>query len=374
MLIGIDASRAVSHQRTGTEAYAYFLIRSLITTTQNSEHHLRLYFNQAPPAGLFQELPHVEFCVIPFPRLWTHVRLAYELQRRSPDVFFTPAHVIPFVYRGPSVATVHDLGYHYFPSAHTKSQAAYLQLSTRANGRLARELIADSGITKADLIRFYDTDSGKITVIYPGLDPDLRRVDDEELITRTCEKYGIESPYLLYIGTLQPRKNLNRLVRAFAQSGLPHQLVLGGKVGWQTDSLLTEIASLEELLRERVLLVGYIAESDKAALLSGADALVYPSLYEGFGFPLLEAQACGTPVLAADSSSLPEISAGSALLVDPLDVDEMSRLMRLIVEDNTLRRDLIDKGYKNSRRFDWQTTAENVLRVLEQAAPPNGRS
>lgn len=368
MLLGIDASRAVLHQRTGTEAYAYFLIRSLIKRTQKSGHQLRLYFNEPPPVELFPELPHVEFCVIPFARMWTHLRLARELQQRPPDLFFTPAHVIPFVYRGPSVATVHDLGYHYFPDAHTKSQTAYLRWSTRSNGRLAREIIADSSATKDDLIRFYGTDGEKINVIYPGLDPHLKRLEDRQLVAETCSKYGLDSPYLLYIGTLQPRKNLDRLVRAFAQAGLSHQLVLAGKTGWHTDSLLNEIASLGEAVRERVHLPGYIPESDKAALLSGAEALVYPSLYEGFGFPLLEAQVCGTPVLAANGSSLPEISAGSAMLVDPLDVDAISKGIKLIVEDRDLRQELVEKGYANARRYNWDKTAEEVLQVLERAA------
>ena len=368
MLIGIDASRSVTPQRTGTEAYAYFLIQSLITQTKGGTHRLRLYFNQSPPIGLFADLPHVENCIIPFVRMWTHVRLARELRQRPPDVFFTPAHVIPFIYRGASVATVHDLGYHYFPTAHTKSQAAYLKLSTRANGRLGKEIIADSTATKADLIRFYGSEAGKINVIYPGLDPGLKHVNDRELIADTCGKYGIDSPYLLYIGTLQPRKNLERLVRAFAQSGLPHQLVLGGKSGWQSGSLLSEIASLDAPVRERVHLPGYVDESDKAILLSGAEALVYPSLYEGFGFPVLEAQVCGTPVLAANSSSLPEISAGSALLVNPLDVDEIAEGLRQIVKDSELRQEMVRSGYKNVRRFDWDKTAAAVLRVLEKAA------
>jgi glycosyltransferase involved in cell wall biosynthesis len=368
MLLGIDASRAILHQRTGTEAYAYYLIRSLIAQTQNSANQLRLYFNQPPPADLFQEIPNVEFCVIPFARMWTHVRLARELQKRPPDVFFTPAHVIPFVYRGPSVVTVHDLGYHYFPTSHTRSQVAYLQLSTRANGRLAREIIADSNATRDDLIRFYGTDARKINVIYPGLDPGIKQVEDPRFIKRTCQKYGIDSPYLIHIGTLQPRKNLERLVRAFAQSKLAGHLVLAGKSGWQTESLAKTIASLDVSVRKRVLLPGYIAESDKAALLSGAEALVFPSLYEGFGFPLLEAQVCGTPVLAANSSSLPEISAGSAILVDPLDVNEISRGLQRITKDAALRKELVTKGYTNARRFDWDKTAADVLRVLERAA------
>ncbi len=368
MLIGIDASRSVSLQRTGTEAYAYFLIRALIAQTEGGPHRLRLYFNQPPPSDLFPERAHVEFRDIPFPRMWTHVRLAHELQQNPPDVFFTPAHVIPFVFRGASVATVHDLGYHYYPDAHTASQVAYLKLSTRANGRLSKAIIADSGATKADLIRFYQTDPKKIDVIYPGLDPELKQVADLELIGDTCSKYGIDVPYLLYIGTLQPRKNLQRLMQAFAVSGMPHQLVLGGKMGWQTDALLAEVAALKGPLRERVHLPGYVAESDKAALLSGADALVYPSLYEGFGFPVLEAQVCGTPVLAANSSSLPEISAGSALLVDPLDIEKMAAEMRRIVVDDDLRQVLISKGHANVRRFNWNKTAAAVLSVLENAA------
>lgn len=367
MLIGIDASRSVTPQRTGTEAYAYFLIRSLISQTKGSDHKLRLYFNQPPPPDLFEDEPHVEFRVMPFARLWTHIRLARELQQSPPDVFFTPAHVIPFAYRGVSVATVHDLGYHYFPEAHTASQTVYLKLSTRANCHLARQIITDSAVTKVDLVRFYGTDPAKINIVYPGLDPQIERVEDRQLIASACAAYGIQKPYLLYIGTLQPRKNLVRLVQAFAASGLPHQLVLGGKAGWQTESLFEEIASLEGPVRERVLLPGYIAERDKAALLSGAEALVFPSLYEGFGFPALEAQVCGTPVLAADSSSLPEITAGGALLVDALDVGEIAYGMRRIVRNSDLRGEIVARGYDNVRRFNWDTTAETVLRHLVKA-------
>jgi glycosyltransferase involved in cell wall biosynthesis len=367
MLIGIDASRSVTEQRTGTEAYAYFLIRSLISQTGNSGHELRLYFNQPPPQNLFADPSHVEFRVMPFARLWTHVQLARELRRDPPDVFFTPAHVIPFVYGGASAATVHDLGYHYFPEAHTSSQVAYLKLSTRAIGRMARQIIADSAVTKRDLVRFYGTDPAKINVVYPGLDPDLRRVSDVDQIARACEAYGIEGPYLLYMGTLQPRKNLARLIQAYALADLPHELVLAGKPGWQTADLFEELDALDDAVRERVHLPGYVAESDKAALISGAEVLVYPSLYEGFGFPVLEAQVCGTPVLAANSSSLPEISGEGALLVNPLDVGEIATGLQQVAGDSDLRQSLISNGLENVQRFDWNQTATAVLRILEKA-------
>ncbi len=368
MLIGIDASRSVTEQRTGTEAYAYLLIQALIDRTAGGAHQLILYFNQAPRPDLFPDSSHVQQRIMPFPRLWTHVRLARELYEHPPDVFFTPAHVIPFVYRGASVATVHDLGYHYFPEAHTREQVAYLKLSTRSNVRLSKQIIADSQTTKADLSRFYQADANRIDVIYPGIDPTLKRVTDPDLIAAARAKYGIRGPFLLAIGTLQPRKNLKRLIQAFAAADLPHQLVLGGKLGWQPESLMNEIAALEAPIRKRISLPGYVAEADKAALLSAAEALVFPSLYEGFGFPALEAQVCGTPVMAADSSSLPEITAGSALLVEPLDIEAMKVGMRQIATDETLRQKLVSAGYANVRRFDWRKTADAVLKTLEFAA------
>ncbi|MCA9962581.1 MAG: glycosyltransferase, partial [Anaerolineales bacterium] len=245
MIIGVDASRAVKTQRTGTEGYAYFLINALIPLAQQAGHCLRLYFNEPPPDDLFPTGPHVESVVIPFPRLWTHLRLARELHKRPPDVFFTPAHVIPLTYRQPTVATVHDLGYHHFPQAHTRSQLWYLEWSTRHNGRSSRMVIADSLATQQDLIRFYHIDPDKIRVVYPGVDPDLQPVTETEEITAVLQKYGVTPPYLLYLSTLQPRKNLIRLIRAYVQSNVPHQLVIAGKKGWLAEPILDEIFHLE---------------------------------------------------------------------------------------------------------------------------------
>lgn len=368
MLIGIDASRAITDQRTGTEAYALHLIRALISLTAKQDHQLRLYFNQAPSNRQFPDYSHVEHCLLPFPRLWTQIRLAAELRLRSPDVFFTPAHVIPFIYHGNSVATVHDLGYHYFPAAHTRTQRSYLKLSTRSNGRLSQRVIADSQATKADLVRFYNISPDKIDVIYPGVDPALQRVTDRKILESVQREYAISEPYLLFIGTLQPRKNLVRLVSAYAESGLPHLLVLAGKLGWHSKSILDEIAGLNPTIRQRIIMTGYIADENKAALISGASALLYPSLYEGFGFPILEGQACGTPVLAANSSSLPEIAGGAALLVDPRDGGALTAALRRIADDGNLRHDLERKGLINVDRFTWERTASSVLQTLERAA------
>ena len=176
MVIGIDASRAVTSQRTGTEAYAYFLINALIPLAAERRLQLRLYFNQAPVDDLFSASENVQFVTIPLSRLWTHIRLAWELQRRPPDVFFTPAHVIPYSYLGPSVATVHDLGFHRFPDTHTKRQGAYLRWSTGHNARRSRNVIADSQATKKDLLNYYSISAGDVSVIYPGIDPNLQPI------------------------------------------------------------------------------------------------------------------------------------------------------------------------------------------------------
>jgi glycosyltransferase involved in cell wall biosynthesis len=366
MLIGIDASRTTAGRRTGTEGYAYQLIQAIIPLAEEQGHQIRLYFNR-PPIDNFRSTPNAENVAIPFPRLWTHIRLAWELHRRPPDVFFTPAHVIPFTYRRPCVATVHDLGYHHFPLAHTLPQVFYLRWSTRHNARRGRRVIADSEATKEDLIRFDHIDPGKIEVIYPGADPGMRPVLDRQQIAAVCEKYGISSPYLLYLGTLQPRKNLARLVEAFTASGLEERLVLAGQRGWMANSLLTLIQNQEPATRKRIVTPGFIAYEDKAALISGAQALLLPSLYEGFGFPVLEGNACGTPVLCSNTSSLPEVAGDAALFVDPLDAAELAAALRQIVDDDSLRQELKQAGLKNVQRFTWQRAATDVLHTLELA-------
>jgi glycosyltransferase involved in cell wall biosynthesis len=373
MIVGIDASRAATPQRTGTEAYARRLITALIEHTRNSGHQLRLYFNERPTPGLFPVADHVRLLVIPFPRLWTHLRLAWELARRSPDVFFTPAHVIPLSFRGPSVATVHDLGYEFFPQAHTGSQLRYLRWSTRHNARQGRFVIADSEATRDDLIKLYAVPADKIRVVYPALPSPLSPVTDPAILKAAAHKYGLTAPYLLYLGTLQPRKNLVRLVEAYAslwemQPEPPPQLVLAGRAGWETDGITSAIESLPAGVREQVVLPGFVDDTDKAALISGATALLFPSLYEGFGFPVLEGFACDTPVLASRNSSLPEVGGQAALLVEAEDSDDIADGMKRLLTDAALREWLVLRGKEQLQRFSWKQAAAQVWDCLEAAA------
>ncbi|MDT8306297.1 MAG: glycosyltransferase family 1 protein, partial [Anaerolineae bacterium] len=328
-------------------------------------HQVTLYFNEAPAEGTFAEATRR---VIPFPRLWTHLRLGWALRRDPPDVFFTPAHVIPISYFGPSVATVHDLGYRVFPAAHTAFQLAYLNWSTLHNARRSRRVLADSKTTRDDLVRFYHISPAKIDVVYPGVDPSLAPVRDPDVLAAVQARYTIRGPYMLYLGTIQPRKNLVRLVEAYAASGITESLVLAGKAGWLSKPILDAMAELPLDVQARIRITGFVDEADKAALFAGATALLYPSLYEGFGFPVLEAQACATPVLCANSSSLPEVAGEGALLVDAADAGAIREGIQQLSTDADLRQRLVAAGLENARRFSWQKTAGQALASLEQAA------
>jgi len=367
MRIGIDASRAVTAHPTGTEIYSQRLIRALLRL--ESPHRFRLYCRSLPPAGAF---PDADLRVIPFPRLWTHLRLSWEMARRPPDVLFVPAHVLPLVHPRASLVTVHDLGYLYFAEAHPWRQRLYLDLSTRWNARAATHLLADSQATKADLVAHYSTLPEKITVAYPGRDETLAPVHDLATIEAVKARYGISGDYFLYLGTLQPRKNLSRLIAAYAHPAPPSpshpvpQLVLAGKRGWLYEGLFAQVRRLG--LEGRVLFPGYVPDEDKAALLSGALAFVFPSLYEGFGLPVLEAQACGCPAVTSTTSSLPEVAGDAALLVDPGDTAAIAAAMQRVAADPALRESLVERGFANVRRFSWSACARAVLSVIEQCA------
>ena len=303
--------------------------------------------------------------VIPFPRLWTHLRLSWEMARQPPDVLFVPAHVLPLVHPRRSVVTVHDLGYLYYPGAHRPFDRWYLHWSTRYHVRAARHLIADSQATRDDLIRHYRAAPERVTVVTPGCDEIFRPVTDANRLAQVKGRYNIRGDYLLHVGTLQPRKNVERLLGAFARLDGGLQLVLAGKRGWLYDRIFRQVEELG--LGDRVLFTGHVPQADLPSLMSGARLLAMPSLYEGFGLPVVEAMACGTPVVCSNASSLPEVAGDAALLVDPLDVEAWAEAMRRVLEDQRLRAELIARGLQQARQFSWGQCARQVLTILETA-------
>jgi glycosyltransferase involved in cell wall biosynthesis len=310
--------------------------------------------------------------VIPARRLWTHWRLARALAADRPELLFVPAHVLPLGYGGPSVVTVHDLGFRRFPRAHPPAALAYLELSTRLAARRATRLIAVSRTTADALTAWYGVDPARIRVVYEGVEPRFRP-PPASAVAALRARLGLEQqPYLLALGTIQPRKNLLGLLRAFrlllARTGQDCLLLLAGRVGWGGGArpLQAEIERLD--LGRQVRLIGYLPDQDLPALYGGALAYVQPSFYEGFGLTALEALACGAPVVAADNAALPEVVGEAGLLVDPADPAAIAAALERLLTDAGLRQALAQAGPPRAARFSWARCARETRAVLEEAA------
>jgi glycosyltransferase involved in cell wall biosynthesis len=365
MRIAIDASPAAKEPRTGTEFYTLHLVLALAGVDSANEY--TLWLNQCVPAE-FGDLP-ANFAprLAPQRWLWAQTRLARELRQQRPDVFFAPANVIPFLHPRICVTTIHDVGFHYFPESYSLLVRWYLEVTTRFALRRAAKVIAVSRATKEDLVRVYGADQSRIEVIHSGATVLDRELPSASQVESTLDGLGITPPYLLFLGRLETKKNVARIVQAFfelKERGFPHQLVLGGTPGVGFEGLAHLINSSPHGIH--VHLTGYVG-GEKADLYVGADAFVFPSLYEGFGFPILEAAAYGVPVITSSTSALAEIAGNAAVLVDPLDVDDIAGAIAQVVGDEKLRAELVTLGHDRVQQFDWGDTAERVLRVLREA-------
>lgn len=376
VLIGIDASRIDAAQLTGTERYAREVIRALLRIAP--QHQFRLYV-RTPEAldDLLATYPNAEGVHIDQARLWTHLGLGREMTTRPPEALFIPAHVLPTVNSKPvigaqvrSVVTVHDCGFVHFPNAHTTSQRLYLNWSTRFAAKHAHVLIADSEATLQDLSRHFPASTGKVRVAYPGLTP-LPPTTPEQ-IERACLRYDLRpGAFALHVGTLQPRKNLKRLIEAWGHAlprlGGSARLVLCGGPGWGGEDLAAEVA--KRGLRGSVTLTGYISDEDKSALMHSSRAYLFPSLHEGFGFPVLEAQSAGVPVACSNTSSLPEVAGEAAVFFDPQQPLDITSAIVSVMTHESLRQSLIAAGRQNAARFSWDACASAVLEALTDEGP-----
>lgn len=381
MIIGIDASRLSGTVQTGTERYSREVIHALIQIAP--QHHFRLYVRgeQAVSAlALDMEHPPHEAQIRPIRRrrLWTHTGLGVEIMRQPPDALFIPAHVLPITLALPGqsgrmriVVTLHDIGYRHFPSAHPWQQRIYLDWSARFVARHASVIIADSEATRQDIHRFYRVPLDRIRVAYPGAMA-LPKVSDDER-QAALHRFGLDAgqTFALHVGTLQPRKNLRRLIRAWRRMMAnyppdlpPPLLVLAGAAGWSGEAATLRAEIEAQGLSHSARLIGYITDEEKAALLSVARALAFPSLHEGFGFPVLEAQSAGVPVVCSNTSSLPEVAGDGAILVNPLDEQAIGDGLFQAMRDPVIRSRLIAAGMRNVARFNWQDCARVILQAL----------
>ncbi|MFN2114404.1 MAG: glycosyltransferase family 4 protein [Anaerolineae bacterium] len=368
LVVGIDASRSFGDRETGTERYSTAVTEALLGL---GGHDYRLYTRPGRP-GLPPAIAGgvAEQVALGAPRLWTHTSLAWEVAQRSPDVLFVPAHVLPLYTRPPAVITVHDLGYLQFPGAHTWRQRAYLDWTTRRHASRAAAVIADSAATRDDLVDRYGADPDRVTVVHLGVDREMAPAAPAA-VAAVRRSLGLPSgrPYVLHVGTLQPRKNLPRLLRAFAEvSGSEPRpvLVLAGKRGWGNEDLPRMAADLG--VASDVIFARYVPREDLPALYSGAAVVAVPSLYEGFGLPVLEAMSCGAPVVASATSSLPEVVGDAGLLFEPEDVGEIATALRAVLSDTVLAERLSRLGRERAAQFTWERCARRTRSVIEAAA------
>ncbi|MBI2019525.1 glycosyltransferase family 4 protein [Candidatus Daviesbacteria bacterium] len=373
MTIGFDGSRAFVSGRTGTENYSYQLLKALAQIDQKNQYIV--YLRSGGQTEKWPQNFHLK--IINWPRLWTQGGLALQTFKDSLDVLFVPAHTLP-LFRRPglkTVVTVHDLGSEYLPSMHQVKQRLYLSLMQKYQLKTADRLIAVSKATKDDLVQRVGINPDKITVVYEGYDKNLFKPVKDDVLVNSLRQYGLKiGEYFLFVGTVQPRKNLERLIKAFvlhlrgaiqsdtyAHLGGVIKLVIAGQKGWLSDKIYKLPKQLG--IEERVKFLGFVSEEDLPVLYSGALAFTFPSLFEGFGLPVLEAQACGCPVLTSSSSSLPEVAGKGAVYVDPYSIDDIVKGIER-VKRKGVRGKLIEAGFENIKRFSWEKCAEETLEVL----------
>jgi glycosyltransferase involved in cell wall biosynthesis len=360
MLIGINATAAFKEPRTGVEEYTYQLIKYLAMLKENQRHRFILYTGDKPrfPISNFQIPGNFIIKKLKWPLpMWTQIRLASEMLWHKPDVLFIPVHVLPRLCPENSIVTVHGLEYEYYPEMYPGAHRRYIRWATRDALKRGRRIIAVSENTKKDLVKLYNADPNKIEVVYHGVEIANRR-------TQIINKPQKQNPYILFIGRLERKKNIEGILEAYKmlkqKYRISHSLVLAGAPGYGYDVLKSKIKNP----KLKIIETGYVNENKKWQLLYGADAFVLPSFYEGFGMPILEAQAAGCPVITSNVSSMPEVAGEGAVLVEPKNIEEICEAMYKVINDKELRNDLIDKGYENIKKFSWQKCAEATLKVL----------
>ncbi len=369
MTIGFDGSRAFSTNRTGTENYSFQLLKALSKIDSNNQYII--YLRPASQVDRAEWPQNFKFKILNFKRLWTQLGLGLQTSIDPLDVLFVPAHTLPII-RKPSlktVMTVHDLGAEYLPSMHQLKQRLYLNWMTHHQLKSATKLIAVSESTKNDLISTINLPSKNIQVIYEATN--LKQNISINLDTKRdiLNKFDIKDrEYFIFIGTIQPRKNLERVIKAFKAfldiSGSNTKLVLAGSKGWLSEDIYLLPKSLS--IEKNIIFTGRVSEQELEVLLSSGLALVYPSLFEGFGLPILEAFARNLPVITSNSSSMPEVAGNAAILVDPEKTEQILEAMLKISSDDKLRQELIKKGQTQLEKFSWQKCAKETLELFKQ--------
>ena len=363
MKIGLDGNEANIENRVGSGKYVYELIKQF---SQNKKYEFEVFLKQNPLSDLPKETKNFKYNVFGPKFLWTQFALPMHLTfGKRPDLFFSMSHYGPRFSPVPYVITIFDLSYLHYPELFRKNDLYQLTNWTKYSIKNSKHIFAISKSTKEDIIKNYGVDPSKITVIYIGYDKNLFKPQPKEKIQKVKKMYKVSGDYIIFVGTLQPRKNLERLIESFSRLTHQLQLVIVGRKGWLYDSIFKKVKDLD--LEKRVIFTDYVPDNDLPPLICGAEAYVLPSLWEGFGIPVIEAQACGVPVVVSNVSSLPEIVADSGILVDPEKTDSIANGIKKSLDAKT-RTVLVKRGFENAKRFSWEKCAKETLTILEKVA------
>jgi len=391
MRIGIDYTAAV-RQRAGIGRYTRGLVNALLELDTENEYVLLVASRgvarprpspeaqaEVYPGGEGRR-PNVHWRCLPLTDrhlaiLWHRLQLPLPVESFTGpvDLFHSPDFTLPPAWRARTLVTVHDLSFLRYPEGADPRLRAYLMDAVPRSVRRADHVLADSQNTRDDLVALLGVPPEKITVVYPGVEPRFRPLDDPGVLSAVRERYRLPERFILHVGTLEPRKNLVRLMEAYAllsEHGVATDevsLVVAGGRGWLYEGIFQAVERLG--LAGRVTFTGFVRDEDLPALYNLADLFVFPSVYEGFGLPPLEAMACGTPVVVSNTSSLPEVVGQAGLLVSPTDVGALAEAMARALRNGELRARLRARGLEQARRFTWQKVAEETLRAYRSLVP-----
>jgi glycosyltransferase involved in cell wall biosynthesis len=367
--VGIDARKLTDF---GIGSYVRNLVESIARRPEAQAYAFRIYIRGEDRAAL-PELPE-NFTVVeedsPGYSISELTRFAWRLLRDRLDLFHATHYVIPPLARARAVVTIHDIIHVLYPQfLPSRAALLYARVMIRRALKRADRILTVSYNSKRDLVDYFGIAPARIEVVYNGVAPrfhaDIPRAERDRVVA----KYGLPRPYLLFLGGEKPHKNVRNVIRAFAEArrerALPHALVLAGPMPKNRNRVEALIAALE--IESRVHRPGVIAEEDLPGLFAGADAFLYPTLYEGFGLPVIEAMACGVPVLTSSTSALQEIAGGYAYLVDPMDVQAIANGIVALATDPRRRAEFADLGKRRARDFSWDRAAEQTLRIYAEA-------
>ena len=374
MRIGIDYTAAV-RQGAGIGRYTRELVRALAELDRGNDYVLLAATGRQgqepgewPPNFRVRSVP-ISDRVLAI--LWHRLQLPLwvELATGPLDIFHSPDFVLPPVRHARTLLTVHDLSFMRHPECADANLRAYLNKVVPRSVHRADLVLADSQNTKDDLVELLGVAPDRIEVIYPGVEERFRPIEDQALLGKVRRRYNLPPRFVLGLGTLEPRKNFPCLIKAYSSLVTRYpslQLVIAGGKGWLYQEIFATVERLG--LEAQVIFPGFVADGDLPALYNLADLFVFPSLYEGFGLPPLEAMACGTPVITSNASSLPEVVGQAGLMVEATDVEALAEAMKRVLEDDALREGMIAKGLEQAREFTWEGAAAKLL-SLYQAIP-----